>query len=59
MVRDVEKEAAEPERTAHSDNYLRLLLKAQVAKDLFGTEYYYRVMKDIDDACLKALKLLR
>ena len=59
VVRDVEKEAAEPERTAHSDSYLRLLLKAQVAKDLFGTEYYYRVMKEVDDACLRALELLR
>ena len=58
VVRDTEKEAAEPERTAHSDNYLRLLLKAQVAKDLFGVEYYYKVMKEVDDAYLQAVELL-
>ena len=49
VVRDTEKEALEPERTAHSDNYLRLMLKAQVARDLFGIDYYYMVMKDFDD----------
>ena len=59
VVRDLEKEAAEPERTAHSDRYLHLLLKAQVAKDLFGTEYYYKVMKEVDDGYRKALELLR
>ncbi len=58
VVRDTEKEAAEPERTAKSDNYLRLMLKAQVAKDLFGIEYYYKVMKDIDEPYLRALEFL-
>lgn len=57
VVRDLEKEAAEPERTAHSDNYMHLLLKAQVAKDLFGTEYYYKVMKEVDDGYQKAMQL--
>ena len=59
VVRDVEKEALEPERTAHSDNYLRLMLKAQVAKDLFGIEYYYKIMKEIDDPYLVAVEYLR
>ena len=59
VVRDEEKEAAEPERTAHSDRYLHLLLKAQVAKDLFGSEYYYKVMREVDDGYQKALELLR
>ena len=58
VVRDSEKEAREPERTAHSDNYLRLMLKAQVAKDLFGIEYYYKVMKDIDEPYLRAVEYL-
>ncbi len=58
VLRDTEKEAAEPERTAHSDSYMRLLLKAQVAKDLFGTEYYYKVMKEVDDGYQRALQLL-
>ena len=59
VVRDREKEAAEPERTAHSDNYMRLMLKAQVARCLFGIEYYYKVMKDTDDGYQKALEVLR
>ena len=59
VVRDAEKEAAEPERTKHSDDYLRLLLKAQVAKDLFGIEYYYKIMKEIDDPYLVAVDFLK
>ena len=58
VVRDSEKEAAEPERTAHTEQYMLLLLKAQVAKDLFGTEYYYKVMKEVDDGYQKAIELL-
>lgn len=58
IVRDTEKEAAEPLRTAHSDQYMALMLKAQVAKDLFGIEYYYKVMKDLDEPFLRALEFL-
>ncbi|MBQ8703850.1 MAG: S41 family peptidase [Bacteroidales bacterium] len=56
VVRDLEKEALEPERTAHSDRYLWLMLKAQVARNLFGVDYYYKVMKDIDDGYQTALE---
>ena len=59
VVRDREKEALEPERTTHSDNYMALMLKAQTAKDLFGIEYYYKVMKEVDDAYLEAVNQLR
>ena len=59
VVRDTEKEALEPERTRHSDEYLHLMLKAQVAKDLFGIDYYYMVMKDTDEPYLRALEELR
>jgi carboxyl-terminal processing protease len=59
VVRDLEKEAAEPERTAHSDRYMRLMLKAQVARNLFGIDYYYMVMKDVDDGYQRALQLLQ
>ena len=59
IVRDTEKEALEPERTAHSDRYLALMLKAQVAKDLFGIEYYYKVMKDFDEGYQVSLEVLR
>ena len=37
---------------------MRLLLKAQVAKDLFGSEYYYKVMKEVDDGYQEALRQL-
>ena len=59
VVRDTAKEAAEPERTAHSDRYMRLMLKAQVARNLFGIEYYYKVMKEIDDGYQRAVEELR
>ncbi len=58
IVRDTAAEALMPERTAHSDRYLRLMLKAQVARYLFGTEYYYKVMKETDDAYLRAVEYL-
>lgn len=58
VVRDVEKEAAEPERTAHSDHYMWLMLKAQAARNLFGIDYYYMVMKEVDDGYQQALRQL-
>lgn len=59
VVRDTEKEAAEPERTAYSDLHLHMILKAQVARQLFGVEYYYKVVKDIDPAYLKAVEYIK
>ena len=58
VVRDTEKEALEPERIAHSDHYLWLMLKAQVARNLFGIDYYYKVMKEVDDGYKKAIEVL-
>lgn len=58
IVRDAEKESAEPERIAHSDRYMRLMLKAQVARSLFGIDYYYKVMKEVDDGYQRALEIL-
>ena len=58
VVRDTDKEAAEPERTAHSDRYLWLMLKAQVARNLFGVDYYYKIMKDVDDGYQTALQVI-
>ena len=58
VVRDSEKEAREPERTAHSDRYMWLMLKAQVARNLFGIDYYFKVMKEVDDGYKKALEVL-
>ena len=59
VVRDLEKEGAEPQRTAHSDRYMRLMLKAQVARNLFGIKHYYLVMKEIDDGYQRALEEIR
>ena len=59
VVRDVEKEASQPERTAHSDRYMHLMLKAQIARNLFGIEYYYKVMKEVDDGYQRALEAIR
>ena len=59
VVRDTAVEASQPERVKHSDNYLHLVLKAQVARNLFGTEYYYRIMCAIDDGYQRAVKELK
>ena len=59
VVRDAEKEASQPERIAHSDRYMRLMLKAQIAHNLFGIEYYYKVMKEVDDGYQRALEAIR
>lgn len=58
VVRDTAAEAAKPEQTQHSDNYLHQVLKAQVARDLFGIEYYYLVMRDIDEGYLRAVRYI-
>lgn len=59
IKRDAEKESKEPDRTRRSNEYLHQMLKALVAKDLFGSEYYYRVMKDVDNGYLEAMTTLR
>ena len=58
IVRDRDKEAAEPDRTRHSDRYLSLLLKAQVARYLYGIEYYYQVMKADDEGYRRACEVM-
>ena len=41
-----------------SDIYLHYMLKALIARNLFGTEYYYMVMKEQDDGLKAAIKAL-
>lgn len=41
-----------------SDIYLHYMLKALIARNLFGTEYYYMVMKEQDDGLKAAIKVL-
>ena len=59
VVRDTAKEAANPQQTAHSDLYLAASVKALVARNLFGINYYYYVMRDFDEGYLKALEVLK
>ena len=56
IERDLEKEASEPERVAHTAAYQHEILKAQVAKFLYGSEYYYRVMRHVDNTYKAALE---
>ncbi len=59
VLRDYEAEAALPvERVRHSDEYLHYVLKAMLARTLFGSEYYYLIMKDIDREFLRAVEEL-
>lgn len=59
VVRDSVKEQADSLRTARSNAYLQIIVKSLVARNLFGAEYYYLVMRDIDEGYLKALSLLK
>ncbi|MBP5547831.1 MAG: S41 family peptidase [Bacteroidales bacterium] len=43
----------------HSDVYMGYLIKALIARNLFGIEYYYRVMRDNDEALQKAIKAVK
>ena len=42
-----------------SDVYMGYLIKALIARNLFGIEYYYRVMKEQDPGLLEALKTIK
>ena len=59
VLRDYEAEASLPkERVKHSDEYLHYVLKASIARNLFGVENYYMVMREIDEPYLRAMKEL-
>lgn len=49
-------DSADSVRDLHTKAYLHLLLKAQIAKNLYGSRYYYQIMKDIDECYKKALE---
>ena len=59
----MEKARAEDARqkayAAKSDKFLRAQLKAMFANNLYGSEYYYQVTKDVDDAFARALEVLK
>lgn len=58
-----EKALKEDQRSArinqHSDIYMGYLLKALIARNLFGIEYYYRVMQDYDQGLQRAIKAVK
>lgn len=41
-----------------SDKFLRAQIKALFASNLFGTPYFYRITKDVDEAFIKAVEVL-
>ncbi|MBR1798479.1 MAG: S41 family peptidase [Bacteroidales bacterium] len=59
IVRDTAYERLHPEQTSHTNRYLSFMLKAQIARALFGSDYYYLVMRNIDDAYLQAVDVVK
>lgn len=43
----------------HSETYMGYLIKALIARNLYGMEYYYRVMKDEDEALKQAIRTVK
>lgn len=43
----------------HSEEYMGYLIKALIARNLYGNEYYYRIMKDEDEGLKKAIQTVK
>ena len=43
----------------HSDIYMGYMLKALIARNLYGIEYYYRVMRNYDQGLQEAIKAVK
>ena len=58
-----EKAAAEDRRrdliNRHSDIYMGYMIKALIARNLFGIEYYYRIMRDQDTGLQEAIRTVK
>lgn len=58
-----QKALAEDRRRAlinqHSNTYLGYMLKALIARNLFGIEYYYRIMRNSDNGLQQAIKTVK
>lgn len=54
----VAEDSAQARYARVSDRYLRTQLKALLASNLYGPEYYYQVSKDVDEAFARALQVL-
>ena len=58
ILPDTAEQAQHPQRVLHSQHYQHFVLKAMVARTLFGTDYYYLVMRDVDEGYLRAVHYL-
>jgi len=64
LNKEIQKYADNEDATAvkaveNSDKYIRYQLKALLARNLYDANAYYQVIKDIDDAYLKAVEIIR
>lgn len=63
LDRLADKARSEDQRSAlinrHSDTYMGYMLKALIARNLYGIEYYYRVMRDSDRGLQEAIKAVK
>ncbi|MCR4828850.1 MAG: S41 family peptidase [Bacteroidales bacterium] len=58
-----DKAKSEDQRSArineHSDVYMGYLIKSLIARNLYGIEFYYRVMKDDDEGLQRAIQTVK
>ena len=58
-----EKARAEDRRSElinkHSDEYMGYVVKAMIARNLYGIEYYYRIMRDVDAGLQQAIQTVK
>lgn len=55
ILHDTVAEAADPLRTQRTAEYLAIVLKASIARDLFGNKYYYLVSRIMDEGYKRAV----
>lgn len=53
-----EEDKVQAEATQRSEEYIQAQLKALIARNLFGINYYYQIIKDIDDGYKRALEVV-
>jgi len=53
------EDAENVKSTENSEKYIRYQLKAMLARNLYDTNAYYQIIKDIDDAFLKAVEIIK
>ena len=63
LDRLTEKARSEDQRSAlinrHSDIYMGYMLKGLIARNLYGIEYYYRIMQDYDKGLQEAMRIVK